>query len=302
MFRIDKLTQKAQEALQQSQALAESAESQVMFPLHLLISLADEKEGIVRPLLEKCGVRPDAIVAEARRLLGNLPKTCRRPARHLSFAAAQPGAGARLRRSRSFQGRIRFHRAPAALASPSSAATRRASFSTAPAPPTTPSCKRAGSGARHAARHRSESRIEIPGARALRPRPHRVRPQGQARPGDRPRRRNPPRHAGAQPPHQEQPGADRRARRGQDRHRGRPGAAHRARRRARPVEEQAAGGDRPRFHDRRHQVPRRVRRPPEGRGATRSSIPTAKSSASSTSCTRWWARAGPKAPSTPPTC
>ncbi len=75
MFRIDKLTQKAQEALQQSQALAESSDSQVMFPLHLLISLADEKEGIVKPVLEKCGVQPDAIVAEARRLLGNLPKT-----------------------------------------------------------------------------------------------------------------------------------------------------------------------------------------------------------------------------------
>ena len=70
MFRIDKLTQKAQEALQQSQALAESGDSQVMFPLHLLISLADEKEGIVKPLLEKCGVQPAAIVAEARRLLG----------------------------------------------------------------------------------------------------------------------------------------------------------------------------------------------------------------------------------------
>ena len=51
MFRLDKLTQKAQEALQQSQALAESGESQVMFPLHLLISLADEKEGFVKPLL-----------------------------------------------------------------------------------------------------------------------------------------------------------------------------------------------------------------------------------------------------------
>ncbi|MGB9456628.1 MAG: ATP-dependent chaperone ClpB [Bryobacteraceae bacterium] len=75
MFRLDKLTQKAQEALQQAQAVAESCESQVMFPLHLLVALADEKEGIVKPLLEKCGVRPDAIVAEARRLLGNLPKT-----------------------------------------------------------------------------------------------------------------------------------------------------------------------------------------------------------------------------------
>ena len=75
MFRLDRLTQKAQEALQQTQGVSESGESQVMFPLHLLIALADEREGIVRPVLEKCGVHPDAIVSEARRVLHTLPKT-----------------------------------------------------------------------------------------------------------------------------------------------------------------------------------------------------------------------------------
>ena len=75
MFRIDRLTQKAQEALQQAQSVAEKSESQVMFPLHLLIALAEEREGIVRPVLEKCNAHPDAVVSEARRLLGNLPKT-----------------------------------------------------------------------------------------------------------------------------------------------------------------------------------------------------------------------------------
>src|SRR5579871_6130315 len=74
MFRIDKLTQKAQEAMQQTQAVAEQNGSQVLFPLHLLIALAEEKEGIVRPLLEKAGVHPDAVVSEARRLLPTLPK------------------------------------------------------------------------------------------------------------------------------------------------------------------------------------------------------------------------------------
>ena len=43
MFRIDKLTQKAQDALQQCQVLAEKNGSQVMYPLHLLISLAEEE-------------------------------------------------------------------------------------------------------------------------------------------------------------------------------------------------------------------------------------------------------------------
>src|ERR1044071_4202667 len=74
MFRLDKLTQKAQEAVQQTQSIAEKSESQVMFPLHLLIALAQEREGIVRPVLEKCNVHPDAVVSEARRQLANLPK------------------------------------------------------------------------------------------------------------------------------------------------------------------------------------------------------------------------------------
>ena len=63
MFRLDKLTQKAQEAVQQSQSIAEKSESQIMFPLHLLIALAEEKEGIVRPVLESPRCRPILDVA-----------------------------------------------------------------------------------------------------------------------------------------------------------------------------------------------------------------------------------------------
>src|SRR5215469_5488147 len=74
MFRLDKLTQKAQEALQQSQGVAENNQSQVIFPLHLLTALAEEKEGVVRPVLEKIGVQPDALLAEAKRMLGQVPK------------------------------------------------------------------------------------------------------------------------------------------------------------------------------------------------------------------------------------
>src|SRR5581483_7002236 len=74
MFRLDKLTQKAQEALQHSQAVAQKNETQVVYPLHLLVALAEEREGIVRPVLEKCGVQPDAILTEAQRMLGSVPK------------------------------------------------------------------------------------------------------------------------------------------------------------------------------------------------------------------------------------
>ena len=66
-FRFDKLTQKAQEAVQQAQEISGQYGHQAMHPVHLLISLTKEREGIVRPVLEKCGIQPDALVAEAAR-------------------------------------------------------------------------------------------------------------------------------------------------------------------------------------------------------------------------------------------
>jgi ATP-dependent Clp protease ATP-binding subunit ClpB len=79
LIRFDKFTQKAQEALQQCQALAGQDGAQVLYPLHLLVALCQEQEGIVRPVLEKCGVQPDAIVAEGQRLLNNVPKVSAPP-------------------------------------------------------------------------------------------------------------------------------------------------------------------------------------------------------------------------------
>ena len=73
-FRFEKLTQKAQEAVQQAQELAGQNGHQAVHPLHLLISLAREREGIVRPVLEKCGVPPDPLIAEAERQLASIPK------------------------------------------------------------------------------------------------------------------------------------------------------------------------------------------------------------------------------------
>ena len=63
--------------------------------------------------------------------------------------------------------------------------------------------------------------------------------QGQARPGHRARRGDPPRHPGAVAPHEEQPGAHRRARRRQDRDRRRARPPHRRGRRARGPAQQA---------------------------------------------------------------
>ena len=95
-------------------------------------------------------------------------------------------------------------------------------------------------------------------------RPDTGRRAGQARPGDRPRRGDPPRDPGALAPHQEQPRADRRAGRRQDGDRRGPGPADRLRRRARVAARPARDRARHRRADRRREVPRRVRGAPEG--------------------------------------
>jgi ATP-dependent Clp protease ATP-binding subunit ClpB len=79
-FRFDKLTQKAQEAVQQAQGIAGENGNQAVHPLHLLIALTSEREGIVRPVLEKCGVQPDALLSEAQREIAGIPKIMGQPA------------------------------------------------------------------------------------------------------------------------------------------------------------------------------------------------------------------------------
>ena len=55
-FRMDKLTVKAQEAVQTAQQFAEERGHPQLLPVHLLKALLDETGGIVRPLLDKIGV------------------------------------------------------------------------------------------------------------------------------------------------------------------------------------------------------------------------------------------------------
>ncbi|MCG6155062.1 ATP-dependent chaperone ClpB [Rubinisphaera margarita] len=54
-FKFDKLTVKAQEAVQNAQRLAEQRDHQQILPLHLLMALLEESDGVVKPLLQKIG-------------------------------------------------------------------------------------------------------------------------------------------------------------------------------------------------------------------------------------------------------
>ncbi len=106
---------------------------------------------------------------------------------------------------------------------------------------------------------------DLPGARALWPRSHPAGPPGEARPGHRARRGDPPRHSGALPPDEEQPGAHRGARRRQDGDRRGPGQPDHRRRRARRPQGPPGDRARPRFDGGRGEVPGRVRGADEGR-------------------------------------
>ena len=105
--------------------------------------------------------------------------------------------------------------------------------------------------------------LRQPGGDLQRPEEVRLRPGGagqgqQAGSGHRPGRRNPQRHPYPEPQEQEQPGAHRRARRGQDRHRRGAGPADRQGGRTRLPEGQDHLRPGHGFPDRRGQVPRRV--------------------------------------------
>ncbi|QDS98887.1 ATP-dependent chaperone ClpB [Adhaeretor mobilis] len=73
-FRFEKLTQKAQEAVQRSQERAAEAGNPQIEPLHLLAGLLDEGEGVVRPLLEATGINQSQLRSMVDAELKHLPK------------------------------------------------------------------------------------------------------------------------------------------------------------------------------------------------------------------------------------
>src|SRR5262245_49988064 len=73
-FRFDKLTVKAQEAVQRAHGLAQDLGNQQLQPLHLLAALLREDQGIVKPLLQKIGANLGQLEAIVESELARLPK------------------------------------------------------------------------------------------------------------------------------------------------------------------------------------------------------------------------------------
>ena len=74
MLRFDKMTVKAQEALQEAQEIAARHENQSVEPVHLLAALVQQQDGVVPPLIARLGIRPELITQDIEREIARLPK------------------------------------------------------------------------------------------------------------------------------------------------------------------------------------------------------------------------------------
>ena len=84
----DKFTVKSQEALQVAQGSAAENGNPEVLPLHLMAALLEDKEGVVRPVLEKVGVAVPQLQSNVNAAISKLPK--------VQGAAQQPGLSASL--------------------------------------------------------------------------------------------------------------------------------------------------------------------------------------------------------------
>ena len=74
MLRFEKMTVKAQEALQSAQEIAARHENQQVEPIHLLAALVSQPDGVVSPLLARLGIRTEMLSQDIDREIGRLPR------------------------------------------------------------------------------------------------------------------------------------------------------------------------------------------------------------------------------------
>jgi ATP-dependent Clp protease ATP-binding subunit ClpB len=89
-IRWDKFTLKSQEAIQMASSLANENGQPEVLPIHLLMALVEDREGIIVPLLQKIGVPTEQVVSSARQVIDKLPK--------VSGAASEPGLSASMQK------------------------------------------------------------------------------------------------------------------------------------------------------------------------------------------------------------
>jgi ATP-dependent Clp protease ATP-binding subunit ClpB len=84
MLRFEKMTVKAQEALQSAQEVAGQHENQQIEPVHLLAALVAQADGVVSPLLARLGIRTETLSQDIEREIGRLPRVTGFAQQHMS--------------------------------------------------------------------------------------------------------------------------------------------------------------------------------------------------------------------------
>ncbi len=253
-MRMDKLTSRFQQALADAQSLAVGRDNNILEPVHVLAALLDQQGGSTAPLLTQAQVNVPALRQRIGEILDRLPR--------VSGQEGNISLGNDLNRLLNLTDKLAQQRGDQFIASELfvlAALEDRGEVGGA--------LKAAG-----ATKERVEAAIEkLRGGEKVQSENAEEQRQAlekytidlteraesrQARSRDRSRRGNPPHDPGTAAPDQEQPGADRRARRRQDRHRRRPGAAHRQWRSARRPARQARALARHGCADRGREIPR----------------------------------------------
>lgn len=73
-MRMDKLTIKAQDAIQDAQHISEESRQQQLEPEHLLLALLAQQGGVVGPILQKLGASPAVLVEQVKAEVDKMPK------------------------------------------------------------------------------------------------------------------------------------------------------------------------------------------------------------------------------------
>ncbi|MFO7796700.1 MAG: ATP-dependent chaperone ClpB [Promethearchaeati archaeon] len=73
-MKLDKFTVKVQEALMTAKSLADNNNHQLIEPVHVLISLAEQQDGVARPLLQKLGINISHFLNDLNNELEKLPQ------------------------------------------------------------------------------------------------------------------------------------------------------------------------------------------------------------------------------------
>ena len=235
-MRIDKFTQKMQEALQAAQDVAAELNQQEITNEHFLLALLDQTDGVTRPLLEKMGVPVEALKERLGGALQKLPRVTGGNVEHRigndlrSVLDAAEKEMAKLKdeflSAEHYLLALTSASVPAARALKELGVTRDKLMQALQQVRGSQRVTDQNPEGKYQTLEKYGRDLTSYGA------------AGQDRSGHRARRRNPPRDAGAFAPHEKQSGADRRTGRRQDGDRRRPGAPHHLRRRAGIAEEQ----------------------------------------------------------------